>query len=196
MDVQPHVSFASARSQLLPLSGNQLDIWHAHASNPQDPSLSIAEYLDLAGALHPTKFIQAVGRAVTETEALHLCFRETPQGPCQFLAEKIKWVLAFLDETAEPDPFAAAKKWMQEDVCQFVDIKEGPLFSVALFRCDVDRHLYYFRCHRILAGNFDRYLLSTHIADFYSASLDAAPIQARYRCLNPMYRPRETCSRL
>jgi hypothetical protein len=195
MDVLSHTS-CIRNSAVASLSSRQLNVWRAHASNPKNPGLSIAEYLEIEGMLHPTTFIRAVSRAVAETEALHLCFRETSQGPCQFLGAKMKWVLAFLDHTDEPDPYTAAKEWMEEDICQFMDIKEGPLFSIALFRCAIDRHLYYFRCHRILAENFDRYLVTKRIADLYSASLDSVLAQQMRPRLDSMYSPEKACLKI
>jgi hypothetical protein len=188
-----HSRFFSAIPQLLPLSKQQLHIWHAQTFNPRIPGLSIAECMEIKGMVHPTPFTQAVGTAVAETEALHLCFCETGQGPYQFVAAKTKWIFAFLDQSHLPDPYTAAKEWMQEDFRQFVAITEGPLFSIALFRCAGDRYLYYFRCHRILAGKFDRYLLTKRIAALYAESWD--PVLAQRMCfrLNSMRCPEETC---
>ncbi len=193
MDGLSHNGSASATPQMFPLSPNQLEVWRAYVRSPQNPTLSISEYLEIEGLLNAKTFIHAVSRAVTETDALHLRFCETPNGLCCYVAPKVRWVLAYLDETAKPDPYTAAREWIQEDACQPVDITEGPLFSIGLFRCAHDRHLFYARYHRIIATVFDRSALTKRIADIYFDSLETPLENEQRSLLHSMYRAHEKC---
>src|SRR5260221_5908814 len=99
-----------------PLSNAQLGVWVAQMLDPRNPLFNVAEYLEILGPVDPELFATAVRRVVAETDALHLRFTDTNEGPRQCLAPDPGWMMPLIDLSAELNSKAAAESWMKADI--------------------------------------------------------------------------------
>jgi nonribosomal peptide synthetase DhbF len=162
---------------LRPLSTAQLGVWSAQAFDPERPVLNIAEWLEIAGPLDPAAFREAVRSAVAWTDALHVRFVETDEGPRQYLEPPADWEMFYADLRGEPDPRAAAGKWMRRDAARADDLYHGPLFTLALFRIGPHHFLYYQRFHHIVMDGASLSLFAQRVAALYSALAEGRPAE-------------------
>jgi nonribosomal peptide synthetase DhbF len=163
---------------LRPLSAAQLGVWSAQAFDPQSPAFNIGEYLEIEGPLDPALFEEAVRQAVARTDALHLRFVETDEGPLQYPEPYTGWEMPYLDLHGEPDPRAAAEEWMRRDVARADDLARGPFFTLALFRAGPGRFFYYQRFHHIVMDGASLAIFARRVAAIYSAMAGGGPPEA------------------
>jgi amino acid adenylation domain-containing protein len=148
-----------------------LGIWFAQVLNQNKSLYNIGETLEILGPLDIGLFETALRRVVTASDALHLQFVETEDGPRQFLAPQRNWQLPVIDLRAEPDPVAAAALWVQNAIARPVDLGGEPLFDYALLRTAVNRFAWYSRYHHLCNDGFGTALISRQVASLYSSLL-------------------------
>ena len=138
-----HQSTSSPRE--LPLSAAQLGIWFAQELAPSNVDFNSAEYVEIFGAVDPAIFETALRCVVAEADVLSVRFVNHTDGPRQVIGDLPDWSLPFIDVSAEPDPLAAARAWMDADRARPIDLLRGPLFAYALFKAAADRFYWYAR---------------------------------------------------
>ncbi|MET7619110.1 amino acid adenylation domain-containing protein [Streptomyces sp. NPDC005408] len=157
----------------LPLTAAQLGMWYVQALDPESPALNTAEYLEIEGPLRPGLLAEALHRTAREADALCVRIAETPDGPRQFALDPgtpgLGFPLHTADLRSEPDPQAAARAWMDDDLTRPFDLATGPLFRHALFRVGDEHWLWYQRVHHIVMDGFGYSLLARRTAEVYSA---------------------------
>src|SRR6476646_8749892 len=116
------------------LSPAQSGIWFAQMLDPQSPVYNVGEYLEIMGAIDLGLFETALRWLVAESDALHLRFVETDEGPRQYIGADPDWLMPFVDVSAEADPRAAAEAWMHDDLARVVVLAQGPFVGYALLR--------------------------------------------------------------
>ncbi|WBU62867.1 amino acid adenylation domain-containing protein [Paracoccus aerodenitrificans] len=157
-----------------PLTEAQEGLWYAQVSHPDSPILNTGQYLELRGDLDLPAFRRAVERAIAETEALRLIFRDGKEGPEQSLDAPP--VMEEADLTLHDHPEAEALARMQADSDQAVDLRQGPVAAFSLFRIGEDRWFWYQRVHHLAIDGYGFVLLTNQVAAYYSAFLgDAEP---------------------
>ena len=153
----------------LPLSAAQLGIWFAQELAPSKVDFNSAEYVEIFGAVDPAIFETALRCVVAEADVLSVRFVNHTDGPRQVIGDLPDWSLPFIDVSAESDPSAAARAWMDADRARPIDLLHGPLFAYALFKVAPDRFYWYARYHHILLDALGRSLIASRLADVYSA---------------------------
>ncbi|MCX5461198.1 amino acid adenylation domain-containing protein [Streptomyces sp. FT1] len=167
---QDDVATPEHASRRHPLLGAQEGIWTGHQLDTSSPAYNTAEYVVIEGPVDADRFEIALRRAVEETEALHCVFVADDAGqPWQVDTAVPEWRLHAVDVSEEPDPHAAALRWIHDDIARPVDLSHGPLFGHALFRLAADRHLWYHRVHHIAVDGFGLSLFARRVADLYTA---------------------------
>src|ERR1700710_1385294 len=81
----------------LPLSDAQLGIWFAQTIDQSSPAYNLAEYLEIGGSIDEALFESALRQVVAETEALHLRFVSSADGPGQIVGSVPDWSLSLVD---------------------------------------------------------------------------------------------------
>ena len=162
-----HQSTSSPRE--LPLSAAQLGIWFAQELAPSKVDFNSAEYVEIFGAVDPAIFETALRCVVAEADVLSVRFVNHTDGPRQVIGDLPDWSLSFIDVSAESDPSAAARAWMETDRSRPIDLLHGPLFAYALVKVAPDRFYWYARYHHILLDALGRSLIASRLADVYSA---------------------------
>jgi amino acid adenylation domain-containing protein len=156
-----------------PLTDVQADVWLGCALDPASPAFNVGGYLDIAGPIDVPLYEKAVRRALDEAEALHVRWEDTEPGgePRQVLGPPSPWSVEFVDVSALPDPAAAAREWMAEDMARPIDPLRGPLFAEAALRLSPDRWIRYHRSHHLVMDGFGISLLNARVASLYAAYL-------------------------
>lgn len=152
-----------------PLSGAQSGIWFAQQLDPENPIYNAGEYVEINGPIDPVRFEMALRQAVKETESLHIRFGEDQDGPWQIICPPSDFPLHFIDVSQEKKPREAAERWMNNDLQQPVDLKNGSLFCQALFKVAPDCFFWYQRIHHIIMDGFGFSLVTRRVAEIYTA---------------------------
>jgi len=154
----------------LPLSGAQAGIWFAQQLNPNSPAYNTGECIEIQGAVDATAFEQALRQTIGETEALRVSFGEDENGPWQQVHDSSDWRLHRFDWSAQADAREAAEAWMQADLARPIDLlRQGELFTQALFQIADDCFLWYQRIHHIAMDGYGFSLLVRRTAELYTA---------------------------
>ncbi|ASS75853.1 non-ribosomal peptide synthetase [Tumebacillus algifaecis] len=184
------------------LTGAQSGIWFAQKLDVENPSFNTGEYIEIQGSVDPELFEAALRQVVTEAETLHLQFGEDHEGPWQIIAPQTDWTLSRVDVSTESEPIEAALSWMKADLAKTVDLRQGPLFSQALFKVAEDHFLWYQRIHHIAIDGFGVALLAQRVARLYTALVQGESYDkgafASYRSIleaDMQYRTSEQCEK-
>ncbi|NEC20452.1 condensation domain-containing protein, partial [Streptomyces parvus] len=172
----------------LPVTAAQLGVWVAQRLAPESALYQCAVHFD-SGPLDIEVLRRSVARAVAETEALRARFGDdgevfqvisgTGTGTGTGALEP---PVDLIDLSATPDPEAAARAWMDEDLGTTPDLEAGPLFRHALLVLSESRHFFYLRYHHIVLDGFGQTRYLDRVARVYSALLageEPGPMRAR-----------------
>jgi hypothetical protein len=132
------------------LLGAQLGVWHGQLLRPADPVYTEGEYLEIHGDLDLDLFRTALYRTVDEFDPYHLHFCGADESPRQYVDRRASWAPHVIDVSAAADPRAAAESWMWADMRRPVDLRDGRLFTHAVFRAGPGWFFWYQGGHHIL----------------------------------------------
>ncbi|MFE5560598.1 amino acid adenylation domain-containing protein [Streptomyces sp. NPDC056544] len=155
----------------LSLSPAQSGVWFAQQLDPLNTAFNLGEFLDIRGPVDADVLERALRRVVDEVEALRVVFAEVDGAPAQRVlpAGELHWSPTRIDVSAEADPEAAARAWMEEDLARPVDLTRGPLFAFALFKVSDDRYFWFYRYHHLQVDGFTVVLVAQRVPVLYSA---------------------------
>ncbi|BCK68033.1 hypothetical protein Srufu_019860 [Streptomyces libani subsp. rufus] len=167
-------------TEQLALTSSQTGVWVAQQLDPDDKSFTSSEYCDIAGPIDPVLFETALREVVATTPALRARFDIGDEGLTQYIDDTVDIPMHYLDVSGEPDPCAAARRWMarhrEEEV---YDLAKGPLVTWALFKASPERFLWYRAVHHIVVDGFGCALIASHVADVYTALATGRPRRPR-----------------
>jgi enterobactin synthetase component F len=168
---------SSQAVELRRLTAGQLGLWYAQALAPGSPILNHGEYFEIFGRVDTELFAAAMHQTYRETDASHIRFLETDDGPRQYFDPRIEHggVHTLIDVSSEPDPRAAGLAWMLRDMAHVDDLIDGPIGTAVLFRCAPDYFLGYERGNHILTDGLSGLLLVQRVAEVYSAMVEGRP---------------------
>jgi len=152
----------------MPLNQAQLSIWLGQMLDSEDPTLSIAESVEFLGAFDTQKFETAFRRLVATTDALHLQFVETDDGPRQFFDYRADWELTRLDFSRAPDPKEAADAWILRDLERPFRFDGAPLFRSSLIKLSANHHYWYANIHHAVIDGVGCQMFLSRLAAAYS----------------------------
>ncbi|MCX5380999.1 non-ribosomal peptide synthetase [Streptomyces sp. NBC_00091] len=149
-----------------PLTAAQTGILNAARLYPDAP-YRVAEYLDITGGADRALLTEAVRATVAATEALRLC----PAGPDGTRARLLDTEVPFVhrDFSAEPDPHAAARRWMEADTAAPAGPDDAPLSLHALLVLAPGRVVWYVRSHHLVLDGYSFLLIARRLSDTYRA---------------------------
>ncbi|KFI25871.1 hypothetical protein CG51_12865 [Haematobacter missouriensis] len=160
--------------QGFPLTEAQEGLWYTQALDLTNPILNTGQYLELNGALDLEAFRTAVARTIRETEALHLRFRATPEGPVQWRHSEGP-ALTIVDLTHRPNAETEALALMKADSDRPLNLAQEPVAAFTLFLLPGGRHLLYERIHHLAIDGYGMVLVTNRIGEHYSALVAGAP---------------------
>ncbi|GGJ08653.1 hypothetical protein GCM10010121_018760 [Streptomyces brasiliensis] len=162
------------------LTSAQLGIWYAQQIAPDDAPYNIAECLEVDGDVDPDVFVRAVRQVLADVDAYRLRFRTVGGQPRCYVDVSADVPVTVVDVSAEPDPRAAAERWMRAELRRPVDLTgEGPLFACAVLSLGEGHLLWYHRAHHLIMDAHSGALIVGRVAAAYSAlSSGADPREA------------------
>ncbi len=165
-----------ARTSLgLPLTGPQLGIWNAQRFDPDSGRYLVGEVLEITGdaPVDVELLAESIRRTVAEAENMRLRFRETAEGPRQFVTDAEAVLRPTIDLRAAAEPVALAheavaleRQRAAEDCRAMVDRQ---LYNYTLIRvsdCQVWCVQLY---HHLIVDGYSAALLSRRVAAHYTA---------------------------
>ncbi|MFC3962728.1 amino acid adenylation domain-containing protein [Nocardia jiangsuensis] len=153
------------------LSAAQLGIWFAQHIAGATP-ISIAQYVELNGAVDVAELERAARRAGREFGTGYLRIGEADGRPYQLVDPTLDDSLELLDLRAEPDPEAAAQAWMRAEYRAPLDPATDRLVHVAVLRIAEDRWYWYSRIHHLVLDGMGALAMVQRTGELYNAAVD------------------------
>jgi amino acid adenylation domain-containing protein len=157
----------------LPLSAAQQEVWLGQGRETVRSRYKIGQYVEILGAVDPTRFEAALRRTVAETDAIQVRCAEDAHGPRQAIVPSPDWPFPVVDLTGAADPVARAEEQMRRSLAEEIDLERGQLFSCALYKVDAARYLWFHGYHQFAMDAVSVFLMARRVADAYNAHDDA-----------------------
>uniref|UniRef100_UPI0024537EC8 non-ribosomal peptide synthetase n=1 Tax=Nocardia wallacei TaxID=480035 RepID=UPI0024537EC8 len=151
-----------------PLSAAQTGIWNAQHMTPDVP-LTVAQYVEIRGRLDIAALDRAIAGAAADLQSLWLRVVEVEGTPWQLVDSGVPLGSEVVDVRAEPDPRAAARRWMERDASAPMPLS-GPLFRSAVLLVADNEYLWYAKMHHIAIDGYGAMLLAARIVERYNAA--------------------------
>ncbi|MFI1997036.1 condensation domain-containing protein, partial [Actinoplanes sp. NPDC020271] len=186
------------------LSAGQLGVWNAQQLAPASPAYNVNAYQEIRGPLDVDLMVEALRRAVGETDAYRLRFRLLDGMPRQYVEAPDAYGIQVVDVGGEPDPRAAAERVMRQDENRAVDLLREPVSVQILFLLGPRLVFWYQRVHHIAADGYSLALFAVLVARHYNALRDGGTGESPAPELSPLselwdaearYRSSETFAR-
>ncbi|MFE3443594.1 amino acid adenylation domain-containing protein [Nocardia sp. NPDC059180] len=160
---------------MLALTGPQLGIWNAQRFDPESGRYLVGEVLEITGdePIDVELLAESIRRTVAEAENMRLRFRETPDGPRQFVTDEAAALRPTIDLRAVADPLGLAheavalERHRAAEYCR--GMVERQLYTYTLIRvtdCQVWCVQLY---HHLIVDGYSAALLSRRVAAHYTA---------------------------
>ncbi|MGC4746972.1 amino acid adenylation domain-containing protein [Micromonospora sp. DT201] len=168
---------AGMRGDRLGLTAAQSGMWLAQQLDLTNPTYSIAECVEIRGAIDPVLFERALRRVVTETDALRIRFDSDDSGPWQVVQPEVDWSMHHVD-VADDGGRAAAEVWMRRQADRPVNLSSGPVFTHALIKVAADDFIWFNRSHHAAVDGYSGALIAQRVAQVYTALVDGTPVDS------------------
>ncbi|MEU7144554.1 amino acid adenylation domain-containing protein [Nocardia sp. NPDC046473] len=180
-------SSGESSAQPFVLSPAQTALWYAQRIRPDVP-LTIAQYVEIQGDLDVGRLLYAIERFGAETQVGQVRLREIDGIPHQVVDSTRRPGWARVDLRAEPDPHAAAMRWMNEHASSPIDLERDPLSTNVVLRTGDSDYIWYARAHHIVIDGYGAMNALTRTAEIYTA-LDnqTEPVVSRATPLAEIY---------
>jgi hypothetical protein len=166
---EPPATELSAQNSRLSLLCAQKQLYVGQQLDPESRAFNAGGYAIIKGPLDVPAFQQAAAACIAETEALRLRFFSGAEGPYQVLGPLLSAALRVIDKSADPDPFAAAMAWMQQELKQELNLESGSAFSWALLRLAPGHFIFCTIYHHIVVDGLSSVLLIRRVRQLYQA---------------------------
>ncbi|KAF0846566.1 non-ribosomal peptide synthetase [Nocardia caishijiensis] len=161
----------TAHEDPFPLSAAQRGIWFAqHIAG--DTPISIAQYVELSGAIDHALLTEAVRRTGREFGTGFVRLVDIDGQPHQLVDPTLEADIAELDLRGEPDPEAAAHAWMRAEYSAPLDMTRDRLVRLAMLRIAEDRWFWYSRMHHIVLDGMGALALVQRTGELYNAAFE------------------------
>ncbi|WAC56500.1 non-ribosomal peptide synthetase [Gordonia sp. SL306] len=160
--------------QPLALTAAQRGMWFAENLSP-DYSVTVANYLDIRDDYRPLD-IELFARVVREVgwdlQSPFTRIIESGGVPMQVVDPAVDFTLAVVDLRDDPDPMAAATRWMNADYQRTIDLVADQLTVTSLIRVADDRALWYLRAHHIVIDGYAALTAMQETLERYNAAVE------------------------
>ena len=155
-------------AQPFALSPAQTALWYAQRIRPDVP-LTIAQYVEIHGDLDVGRLLYSIERFGFETQVGHVRLLEIDGVPHQVIDHTRRPGWARIDLRGEPDPHAAALRWMNEHASSPIDFEHDPLTTNIVLRTGDSDYIWYARGHHIVIDGYGAMNALTRTAEIYTA---------------------------
>ncbi|MER5551556.1 amino acid adenylation domain-containing protein [Streptomyces sp. NPDC002793] len=162
-----------------PLTGAQTGIWYDEQFTEGRLAYQMADYLDISGPLDEGLLVRALEIVLDEAECTRARFDEVDGRPVQRIVPLDGLPLDTFDLMHHPDPFAEARRLMEEDLRRPFALRGGLLLRMSLIRVSAGRSLLYLAMHHLLSDGYSRVAVYQRLSAVYSALVDDEPPPGR-----------------
>ncbi|MFG2234785.1 amino acid adenylation domain-containing protein [Streptomyces sp. NPDC048723] len=162
----------------LPLTPPQNGVWFAQQLDPTRLDYTIAEYLEIRGAVDPELLAEAVRATVAETETLCVRFAEEDGVVCQIPAGPPPLRMETADVSDHPDPDAESERLMRAELARPTDLTTGDVSRHLLVRTGPATYRWMQGYHHLVADGVTGSILARRTAEVYSALVAGEPVPA------------------
>ncbi|QWP77239.1 amino acid adenylation domain-containing protein [Lysobacter sp. K5869] len=156
----------------LPLTTAQRGLWVGQKLASAEATLNIAEAVEIHGPVEPALFQRALRQFAEEAEAVRARIVEHNGLPYQIVRERYEFDTPYIDFSAEPDPRAAAERWMEAEINRPVDLAHDPLWVGAIFKFADDLYCWYQRAHHTVYDGYSGGMAAKRLNELYCAYRD------------------------
>ncbi|MFF3084243.1 amino acid adenylation domain-containing protein [Streptomyces nojiriensis] len=160
----------------LPLTPPQNGVWFAQQLDPTRLDYTIAEYLEIRGAVDPELLAEAVRTTVAETETLCVRFAEVDGVVCQIPAGPPPLRMETADVSDHPDPDAESERLMRAELARPTDLATGDVCRHLLVRTGPATYRWMQGYHHLVADGVTGSILARRTAQVYSALVAGEPV--------------------
>ncbi|WP_036528383.1 amino acid adenylation domain-containing protein [Nocardia sp. CNY236] len=155
-------------AQPFALSPAQTALWYAQRIRPDVP-LNISQWVEIHGDLDAGRLLYAIERFGAETQVGQVRLVEIDGVPYQVVdpVRRPAWVR--IDLRSEPDPHAAALRWMHEHTSSPIDLEHDSLTFNAVLRIGDADYIWYSFAHHIVIDAYGAMNALTRTAEIYTA---------------------------
>ena len=122
-------------SKYFPLSSRQLDIYFDQIAYPDTPVYNIGGFLIMYGEVDFNLLEKAIQQLVAESDAFRLLFAMQNNEPVQFINNKIKGLLSFIDYSNSHKSNELTQTYLNQQFSIAFDISSAkPLWQFVLFK--------------------------------------------------------------
>ncbi|MGV9868717.1 amino acid adenylation domain-containing protein [Rhodococcus koreensis] len=157
-----------------PLSPAQMGMWLAQRVDPAVP-VSVAQYVDIRGALNRSALASACARAAAEFESFFLQITEVGGEPRQWVDPSLDATVGYVDFRDVPDPETSAHAWMRAESAEPIDVRHDRLTVSYVLHVGHDHYFWYSRAHHVAMDGFGSITLVYRIAALYTAAVHGLP---------------------
>ncbi|MFD9959505.1 non-ribosomal peptide synthase/polyketide synthase [Amycolatopsis sp. NPDC058986] len=154
-----------------PLTAAQAGVWYAHQLDQASPDFGLAWSVEIRGAIDLDRLRDAVRRAVTEAECLHVTAGMAGGRPVQYPVAPSAGV-DVVDLTGEADPSVAAEAWMSDRLGTGMNPARGPLTAHAVLMLGREHVVWFQRYHHFVMDAHGQLALTRRAAALYNGSDD------------------------
>jgi amino acid adenylation domain-containing protein/non-ribosomal peptide synthase protein (TIGR01720 family) len=183
---------ADART-VFPLMAGQAEIWYDERFSGGTPAYNSGACVDISGPVDPVLLEASVRQLVDEAECTRIQFAERDGLPEQTVLPLPALRPARHDLSGEPDPEAAARRWMNEDLVRPFAITDFPLMRWAALRLGPERTQLYFCIHHAISDGYSHIVYWRRFAEIYAArAAGADPYQGALPALRLLIEEEES----
>ncbi len=163
-----------SRENPLPLSFSQQRLWFLDRLKPDNPTYNIPSAIRFKGKLDIAALKKSIEDLVKRHEILRTCFGESDGQPVQIISENYKVELPIndLSEIHAAVQEDKAREIAKNEALKPFDLKNGPLFRVALLRLTAEDHIVLFTMHHTVSDGWSVGVLIHEISVSYDAVLN------------------------
>ncbi len=167
------------RTQSLPLSSAQQEMWFLNQLHPESDAYNIAAAYRISGPLDVAVFARALADLPARHEALWLRFREVDGTPVAGVSAPVAGDVQVLDLThlAPAQRDTEARTQLTRFARAPFNLEHGPLFRSLLVRVTPDEHLFLLCVHHIAADGWSMSVLLSEISERYEAEVSGRSVQ-------------------
>ncbi|EPH44537.1 non-ribosomal peptide synthetase [Streptomyces aurantiacus] len=169
---------APAGPAAFPLLAGQAEIWYDEQFSGGTPAYNSGAYLDIRGPVDPALVEAAVRRLLDEAECTRIRFLVQDGLPRQTVQALPAVPLSRHDLSAQADPEAAARQWMDTDLLRPFAIDAFPLIRLAELRLGPERTWLYLCNHHAISDGYSHLVYWRRFAEIYAGLAAGADVGA------------------
>ncbi|MBO9998896.1 MAG: amino acid adenylation domain-containing protein [Cyanobacteria bacterium SID2] len=168
----------ASRSENIPLSLMQEQLWFLDRLVPNNPFYNVPEAFRLNGPLDAAVLEQCLQELIDRHEALRTTFSIADGQPVQVIHPSLPCKIATIDLRDRPEAERETEMGQQiaQETWQPFDLSQGPLLRATLYRLSDTEHVLLLNLHHIICDEWSIGVLLHELATLYTAAATDTPL--------------------